>query len=142
MPETVFGECQQPGVQGEVNQLTKEEAKVEFAKTLSKVVYASSDVRDFLKSEALRQFDNNYDVLYLAVKGEKVGSVSFCETLFSFADAVTIEEIEEALPLLNVYLTNTPMVGIVAGDLNTTDPEIPVAVLMEDSTGVRDGVFL
>ena len=41
----------------------KKQAKEKFASILSKAVYQHKSLRDFLKTEALEQFDENYDVL-------------------------------------------------------------------------------
>lgn len=45
-------------------ELDSESAKQEFAVILSKAVYENEALREFLKSEALTQFDKDYDVFY------------------------------------------------------------------------------
>lgn len=48
--------------------LTVEEAQQQFAEILSKAVYNHAELRAFLKAQALKQFDNDYDVFYPLVK--------------------------------------------------------------------------
>lgn len=54
---------------------SKETKMADFARVLSKAVADRQDVRQFLKDEALKQFDLNYDILYGAVKDEQIGGV-------------------------------------------------------------------
>lgn len=53
-----------------VNQvsLDKVNAQKEFAKLLSHAASKSVDVRNFLRNEAMAQFDNDYDIFYPLVK--------------------------------------------------------------------------
>ena len=53
-------------------ELDSESAKQEFAVILSKAVYENEALREFLKSEALTQFDKDYDVFYPWTKNELV----------------------------------------------------------------------
>lgn len=55
-----------------VQELTATEAQSKFARILSKAVSGSVEVRRFLKDEALKQFDNDYDVFYPYVKNKVV----------------------------------------------------------------------
>lgn len=47
---------------------SEESALNNFAITLSKAVCSHQEVREFLRSEALKRFDKDYDVLYQLVK--------------------------------------------------------------------------
>lgn len=49
-------------------EFTPDEAKVEFAVVLSKAISQEKNLREFIKQEALKQFDMDYDVFYPYVK--------------------------------------------------------------------------
>ena len=85
---------------------TQESAQIEFAKILSKAVYADEDLRVFLKEEGIKQFDNDYDVFYPFVKDETIsGGRTFREILVEHAGSESkLQEIEEVLPLLTLKL--------------------------------------
>ncbi|QZT39052.1 hypothetical protein K5X82_09160 [Halosquirtibacter xylanolyticus] len=48
--------------------ISQGEAQSKFAKILSKAVYNDETVRGFIQRESLKQFDNDYDILYGKVK--------------------------------------------------------------------------
>lgn len=54
------------------SELTTAEAQIRFAKLLSQAASGSIEVRRFLKKEATKQFDNDYDVFYPLVKNKIV----------------------------------------------------------------------
>ena len=89
-----------------VQELTVAEAQTRFAKILSKAVSGSVEVRCFLKDEALKQFDNDYDVFYPYVKDKVVqGSQTFRDILLSYCDSdKELEEVEQAQPLLTILV--------------------------------------
>lgn len=90
----------------EVQELTAAEAQSKFARILSKAVSGSVEVRRFLKDEALKQFDNDYDVFYPYVKDKVVqGSQTFRDILLSYCDSdKELEQVEQAQPLLTILV--------------------------------------
>lgn len=55
----------EPGIESTVavNELLQSNlARIEFSKILSKAVYDSKELRNFIKETAIEQFDNDYDV--------------------------------------------------------------------------------
>lgn len=110
------------------------EAFVYFAKALSAAVSDRQDVREFLKEEALKKFDRNYDILYLSAKDMMVGEATLREVLASYSSADSLDAVANAIPLLNVYLTRTAFLGVYPEEYDVSDAETPVAVPMEDST--------
>ena len=44
-----------------------------FSQILSKAVSQRQDVRNFLKAQALKKFDNDFNIFYPLVKNEKIG---------------------------------------------------------------------
>lgn len=117
----------------------RDSVMLRFAQVLSQAVADRQDVREFLKCEALKKFDKNYDVLYLAVKDELVGGDTFCDILNAYSTVGDMEELSADFPLLNVYLTRTPFLGVYPEEYDVTDAETPVAVPMSDSTRLLVG---
>ncbi len=77
----------------------------EFAILLSSAVYNEPELRSFLKTEALKQVDNDYDVFYPWIKNESVdGSRSFRNILKEYDSKGLLKTIEENVPLLTIYI--------------------------------------
>lgn len=114
--------------------LTAEEAQQQFAKILSKAVYNHVELRNFLKSKALKQFDNDYDVFYPLVKDEQVDNLgTFREVLLNYIPEVDLSNIEATLPLLNIYVPDLSLfVDVTPENWNTTDQDVPVAIKNQD----------
>jgi len=106
----------------------KEQSKEKFANILSKATYERTDVREFLKKEAVKQFDKNYDVFYPLVKGENIGGETFRDILISYSSKEEIEEIESNVPLLNILIPRIAMFDVNPEELDIHDKEIPVAI--------------
>ena len=105
-----------------------------FAETLSKIVYERQDVREFLKEEAVKQFDKNYDVLYALIKDREIGGTTFRDLLVEYSSEERIATIEEHIPLLNILVPKIAIFDIAAENMDCTDPEIPVAVSKTKAT--------
>lgn len=113
----------------------KQECLETFAKVLSAAVAERKDVREFLKSEAVKQFDCNYDILYQLVKDSVVGAdETFERVLTAYTTEDSLKAITSNVPLLNIYLTRTAFLGVYPEELDVDDNEIPVAVAGADST--------
>lgn len=75
-----------------------------FSVALSKAVCSEQSVREFLKKEALKQVDNDYDVFYPFVKDSQVdGSRTFSDVISQYLEG-DIKEIETAVPTLNILV--------------------------------------
>jgi len=112
--------------------------KLDFAKALGSALNESLPLREFLKSEALKMFDRDYDVLYHLVKDEKLSSgETFRNLLLShFADKNRLSEIEDGAPLLTIFIPELPEDSFSAKIWNTQD-EIPqVAIRMRTTNHV------
>lgn len=103
-----------------------------FAEILSRATYEREDVRQFLKDEALKQFDKNYDVLYINVKDTQIGTESFKQILEKYAKAGELDRIEEIVPTINILVPEISMLGIHLNDLDCKDKEIPVVIPGKD----------
>lgn len=111
-------------------ELDVETAQKRFAKILSKAVYDNMPLRQFLKDEAIKQFDNDYDVFYPLVKGMKVmAEKTFYDILLDYSSEEELNSIENAVPLLNIYVPDLSLFdNITAYNWDVNDEEIPVAV--------------
>lgn len=108
----------------------------EFASILSKTI-ADRDVRDFIKREALKQINLDYDVFYAFVKDKIVsGNQTFREKLLKFETiSGQLDKIEDNLPLLTIYVPELPS-GFSAESWNI-DSEIPSVT----SDKIDGGIF-
>lgn len=107
-------------------------AQREFARLLSKAVYNCQSLRTLIKEEAIKQFDNDYDVFYPFIKHKEVeNGKTVRDILISFCDNKTIlSQIEETLPLLNIYVPNMELFGnFNAENWDVNDNEIAVSYL-------------
>ncbi len=76
-----------------------------FSKILSKAVSNDSNLRSFLKDEAMNQFDKDYDVFYPLVKNKKLADgTSFRDCLLEYTDEAVLSQIEKDLPLVNILI--------------------------------------
>lgn len=105
--------------------LDAETAKSEFAKILSKAVLDNEELRSFLKKEALKQFDKDYDVFYPYIKNAEVTQgTTFREYLLSYTEETVLQQIETSLPLLNILVPDWSWIGafsVNSWDISDTD---------------------
>lgn len=109
------------------------DAQLRFAKLLSQAASSNIEIRNFLKKEALVQFDNDYDIFYPLIKNKKVsGDQSFRDVLLSYCkEENELTQIEQSLPLLNIMIPDLSLFwDFNATKWNTSDKEI--AVLCRD----------
>lgn len=129
----------EPGIESTVavNELLQSNlARIEFSKILSKAVYDSKELRNFIKETAIEQFDNDYDVFYPFVKDKIVkDGMSFREILLQYTDSEnTLKGIEASLPLLNIYVPDLTMFNdFNAEKWDTNDNDIVVTALNYES---------
>lgn len=109
-------------------EMKKEQMMKQFAQTLSSVVHQNQKVRELLKTEAIKQFDKNYDVLYHQVKDTQVGDETLRSLLVKQSSEKFISEIETQVPLLNILFPEIAMFNISPESYDTSDPELPVAI--------------
>ncbi|MCR6504397.1 hypothetical protein [Bacteroides muris (ex Fokt et al. 2023)] len=90
----------------ETSKLNTAEAQLRFAKLLSQAASSSVEVRNFLKKEAIKQFDNDYDIFYPIVKDKIVtDGKSFKDILLSYCNTPNeLTEIEQSQLLLNILI--------------------------------------
>lgn len=109
--------------------------KKDFAIALAQAMAESQPLRKFLKKEALKMFDKDYDILYQLVKNDKLSNgKTFREILLkNFSNKKHLSEIENNLPLLTIYIPRLPNNSFSARLWNT-QKEIPhVAITMSNA---------
>ncbi len=112
--------------------------QLKFSDIFSKAIKDSKELRNLIKNESLKQFDNDHDVLYQLVKDSKVEGVSLSEYLSKYSDEKNIiAEIESKLPLLTILVPELPDFNAGSWDIDSEVPKIAVLksngiVLMEN----------
>ncbi|OBS14494.1 hypothetical protein ATE49_17660 [Elizabethkingia miricola] len=113
--------------------------KQEFSIALAKALAVNADLRDFIKKEALKEFDNDYDVLYQMVKDQLIGGKTFKNIIAEqYTKKENLEALERLYPTLTIFVPELPMdsfsaekwdvkteIPLVAYTLNTTK-DIPI----------------
>lgn len=86
--------------------------KWSFGNSLSHALVADKDLRGFLKQQALKMMDADYDILYALVKNERLANgKTFRETLATyFRDPAELTKIEANLPLLTIFIPRCPKI--------------------------------
>ena len=111
-----------------VSVIDEQTAMIKFAEIVSRATYNRQDVREFLKKEAIKQFDKNYDVLYCNVKDSYIGNETFQEILNHYAASGELESIEHSVPTINIFIPKITMFNITPENLDCSEKEIPIAL--------------
>ena len=111
---------------------SEEEQEQAFARTLSSSISENKELRSLLKTQALKQFDNNNDVLYHQIKDTRLSNgKTVRDVLLSHwkEGEEKFREIEANLPLLNIFLPDMSLFEV-GSDISwdTEAPEVGVAV--------------
>jgi len=104
-------------------------AQVKFAKILAPALANSYELRKFLKAEALKQFDKDYDILYQLIRNKKVGDITVSELLSSYAESKEdFASIENNFPLLTILIPTVPNFTPENWNVSTEIPQVAVAL--------------
>lgn len=81
-----------------------------FSKILSKAIVENNELREFIKEEALKMVDNDYDVFYPITKNKIIkGNLTFRDILKEYVDNEDVLiSLEQSLPLLTIYIPELP----------------------------------
>ncbi|PWK28351.1 hypothetical protein LV89_01135 [Arcicella aurantiaca] len=104
-------------------------ARIQFAKILAKAL-ENKEVREFVKSESLKMFDNDYDVLYHANKNKLVnGTESFSSVLAKSNNLKEgeLDKIVNILPKLNILIPDFFVQSAKTWDTETDIPLVAVS---------------
>ena len=112
-----------------VNVIDEDTALRNFSVALSKAVCSEQPVREFLKREALKQVDNDYDVFYPFVKSTQVDeNRTFRDVICQYLDG-DVNEIENAVPTLTILVPDMTWLdpqGFCAKNWDTSDQRAAV----------------
>lgn len=122
-------ETDKPGLQ-----LTQKEAFEQFSIILSKAVYSEPALREFIKNEALKQYDKDYDVFYPWTKGQIVdGRRSFGEILEAYDSDDCLHGIEAILPKLTIHIPDWQWIHPDAFSIKNWDTDNEIVVVSFNS---------
>ena len=113
-------------------------AQKNFAVILSKAVSNNQALRQFIKEDAQKQFDNDHDVFYPYVRNTDVeGGKTFRDILLQFCSESELTSIENSLPLLNILVPDLACYGAFGIDeWNTADEDIAVSYALGNENSV------
>lgn len=120
------------------------DAMEDFAIALSKAACEHEEIRDLIKAESLKEFDNDYDVLYQNIKNKEISNLgTFRDVLVSYmGDKSFMPDIEKLIPDLTIYVSDVRWLdpqGFCAENWNTKDNRI--AVTYKDANGICNKLF-
>lgn len=118
------------------------DAQTKFAILLAKALKSDPALRGFIKEESLKQFDNDYDILYQMVKDKKInGQESLHEKLVKVATSEDeIDSIENKLPLLTIFVPEVPNFSAEKWNPTTQIPVVAAANTGEGTIKLYDGL--
>jgi len=99
--------------------------KQEFSKAFAKALASNSELRAFIKNEALKKFDQDYDILYQMVKEEMIGDKKFKDIIAEqYEKKENLNELDRLYPTLTIFVPKLPMNSFSAEKWDTKT-EIP-----------------
>lgn len=127
-----------------INDNNEQNALKNFSIALSKIICSSKDVRDFIKNNAIKKIDNDYDVFYPFVKNKLVTQSETFRSILSKAltKEVSLDHIERILPTLTIYVPDMTWIdasGFSAESWDTSNPK--TAVTYRNSNGYCEDLF-
>ena len=109
-----------------------------FAQILSAAVYNEPELRDYIKVEALAEFDMDHDVFYPFVKDELVSTgKTFRDVLKKYDTEGVLEAIEAHEPLLNILVPDWSWVDEGCFSVKTWDTSIREIAVTYDCPGAE-----
>lgn len=118
--------------------ISETDAQKSFAKILSIAVAKNEALRTFLKSEAEKQYDKDYDVFYPFVKDKTVtDGKTLRDILVSYSSENEIATIEKKLPLLTVMIPDLASFGAFSiNKWDTSDEQVAVTYAKDNDNSV------
>ncbi|MFN7258298.1 MAG: hypothetical protein ACK5TU_00245 [Cyclobacteriaceae bacterium] len=114
---------------------TQTNQKRAFAKAFAKALSDNVQLRELVKREALKMFDNDFDVLYYLIKDEQIGDGTSVRSLLQqyFENAEDLTQIENDIPTLTIFVPELPNESFSA-NLWDTQSEVPHVAYNTKST--------
>ena len=101
----------------------------QFAITLSKAIYNEQALREIIREESLKKFDNDYDVLYWNIRNRTIGNKRVEDLILQYDNTPgeLIKTIERH-PLLTIFVADWKFINsICAESWDVNDPKVLVA---------------
>ncbi|MDE7127552.1 MAG: hypothetical protein K2O58_06640 [Bacteroidales bacterium] len=120
---------------GQTESLSPTSLFSDFSIILSKALSSEPSLRNYIRDEALKQFDKDYDVFYPWVKEQVIDESgrTFREILVLYDIDNKLPLIEERLPLLNIMVPDWSWLDAFSiHDWESEDSDISVGYLSED----------
>ena len=135
----------EPSNRAELPDIVDEQSAMEnFSVSLSQALYSYQEVRDFMKTEALKRFDNDDEVFYPFVKNVEVGNLGTLREILirELGGEEKMEQIERELPTLTILVSDASWFdpeGFCLTRWDTSDP--CVAVTYRERDGICRRLF-
>lgn len=108
--------------------------KKDFGLALAKIMSENQDVRTFIRSEALKKIDHDYDVVYQLVKAEKINNGKTLEEYLSeYISKENLDKIDSQIPTLTIFVPNLGDEYFSAESWNV-EKDIPVVAIRTTET--------
>jgi hypothetical protein len=109
--------------------------KKSFAVAFAKALSDNIQLRELIKREALKMFDNDFDVLYYLIKDEPLGNGNSVRSLLQkyFKNTDELAQIENDIPTLTIFVPELPEDSFSANSWDT-QLEIPQVAYNSNST--------
>ena len=122
-----FTSCEKRGT--DISSKTLFNPSEEFSIILSKALHDNEDLREFIKNEALIQFDKDFDVFYPWAKGRTVNNGETFESILrKYDNDLLLDRIVDALPRLNISVPDwSAFEGFSIKSWDTSDSDLSVA---------------
>ena len=113
--------------------------KKKFSLALHEAMLNNVDLRSYLKSEALKTFDGDFDVLFNYVKDNNINGKSFRDIILPYFETEEdLVEIETKIPTLTIFIPTLPEDSFSAELWKVEDdvPLVAVRLLDYDKTAI------
>jgi hypothetical protein len=124
----------------EIANSERQVSKISFSKTLAIALQNEPSLRAFIKNEALKQFDNDYDVLFQLVKDTKLeNNKTFYETVSYYASSkVEFDKAVDDIPSLTILVPEVPNFNAQLWDVTK---DIPLVAVSPETRG-NQSIFI
>jgi len=114
--------------------------QLSFGMALSRALKDYPELRTIIKNESLKKFNNDNDVLYQMIKENVVASGFSMHDILSqyFENESKLEQIEENLPLLTIFVPTLPDFSPETWNAETEIPQIAVVLKGKSNVSIFD----
>ncbi len=118
----------------------QETGLVTFGRILARAVAEDPALRSFIRSESLKKFDLDFDILYARTKDQRLpDGRTLRETLIPFANgADVLDKLTTNHPLLTIYVPSLPGFDAVSWDAAVRIPKVAIDDPQHSSVRITD----